>query len=72
MEDIIIKERETRENIVKAINESNLPAFILKPILRDMLEQIERLEQQQYEIAMQNKSKEEKEKEEETKKKGEK
>lgn len=69
MEEIIIKERETRENIVQTINQSNLPAFILKPILRDMLEQIERLEQQQYEIAMQNKSKEE---EKQTKKKGEK
>lgn len=69
MEDIIIKERETRENIVQVINQSNLPAFILKPILKDMLEQIERLEQQQYEIAMQNKSKE---KGKETKKKGEK
>ena len=62
MEEIIIKERETRENIVQAINKSNLPAFILKPILKDMLEQIEQLEQQQYNIAIENKKKKEAEK----------
>ena len=32
MEEIILKERETRENIVQTINKSNLPAFIASSI----------------------------------------
>lgn len=59
MEDLILGERTLRENIVKIINESGLPAFIIKPILADMFTQVEKLEQQQYETALQNKQKKE-------------
>ena len=63
MEEIILKKREFEEKLVELINESNLPAFILKPIIKDMFEQLNILEQQQYELAQKNK--EEKDKEEE-------
>lgn len=62
MEEIILRERELRENIVQEINNSNLPAFIIKPIFKDMLMQLEQLEAQQYEQAKANKKKENKKK----------
>lgn len=46
MEELILKEREFKEKIVEVINNSNLPAFIIKPTLKDLLGQIELLEQQ--------------------------
>ncbi len=55
MEEIILKERETRENIVDVVNKSNLPAFILKNIIKDLYEQINQIEQQQYTEALKNK-----------------
>ncbi len=54
MDEIIIKERELRENIVQLINNSNLPAFILKPIFKDIFEQLENIEKEQYETAKNN------------------
>lgn len=60
MEEIILMKREFEEKLVKLINESNLPAFILKPIIKDLFEQLNILEQQQLEQAQKNK-KEEKE-----------
>lgn len=51
MEDIILKERSFKENIVQVVNNSELPAFIVKPILKDLFEQVSLLEQQQYEQA---------------------
>lgn len=60
MEEIILKKREFEENLVNLINESNLPAFILKPIIKDLFEQLNMLEQQLLEQAQKNK-KEEKE-----------
>ncbi len=51
MEEIIIKERETKEKIVELVNNSKLPAFILKPIFKDMYDQLNILEEQQYKIA---------------------
>lgn len=62
MEEIIIKKREFEEELVKLINDSNLPAFILKPVIKDLFEQLNVLEQQQFEQAQ--KMKEEKDKEE--------
>ena len=59
MDKVILKERETREKIVQVINESELPAFILKPIFKDILEQINEIEIQQYNLALSNKIKEE-------------
>lgn len=43
---------ETEEKIVRSINESNLPAFILKPMLERILNQIQYLEQHEKEEAM--------------------
>lgn len=62
MEEVILIKKEFEENLVKLINESKLPAFILRPIIKDLLEQLNLLEQQQLEQAQ--KIKEEKDKEE--------
>ena len=63
MEEVILMKKEFEENLVELINESKLPAFILKPIIKDLLEQLNLLEQRQLEQAQ--KIKEEKSKEEE-------
>lgn len=60
MEEIILKEREVREQIVQIINKSGLPAVMLKPIFKDFFETLNNAEAQQYEQA--RKLKEEKEK----------
>ena len=60
MEELILKEREFREKIVEVINNSNLPAFIIKPTLKELLGQIDLLEQQQYEKAVNGKEKKKK------------
>ena len=54
MEELIIKEREFKENLVKLINDSKLPAFILKPIFKDTLEQLTMIEMQEYNKAISN------------------
>ena len=54
MEDIILKEKELRVNLTETINKSKLPAFIIKPILKDLFEQASFLEQQQYKEAKSN------------------
>ena len=54
MEELILKERETRVKLVELINTSNLPAFILKPIFKDMLEQLNNIEAAQYNQAQTN------------------
>ncbi len=56
MEELIIKEREFREKLVELINSSNLPAFIIKPTLKDLYEQVNILEEQQYNKAVQEKA----------------
>lgn len=43
---------ETEEKIVRIINETNLPAFILKPMLERILNQIQNLEQHEKEEAI--------------------
>ena len=40
---------ETKENIVKIINESGLPPFLLEPVLKDLYNQISILKQQELE-----------------------
>lgn len=54
MEELILKEREFKENIVQVVNNSKLPAFIIKPILKDLFEQVNVLEEQQYRKAIEN------------------
>lgn len=58
MDELILKEREFKENIVQMINTSGMPAFIVKPIIRELFEQLNLLEQKQYEDACINKNKE--------------
>ncbi len=62
MEELIIKEKEFREKIVELINNSGIPAIMIKPILKELYEQLNVLEVQQYNKAIdkQKKSKEEK------------
>lgn len=43
----ILKIKEAEKEIVKIINNSKLPAFILKPIIEKILRQIEILEEQE-------------------------
>ena len=57
MDEVILKEREVKEKIVETINSSGLPAFMLKTILKDLFEQLNVIEQQQYEEAKKNKEK---------------
>jgi hypothetical protein len=54
MEELIINERKFREDFANLINNAILPAIILKPILKDMFEQLTIQEQQQYELAIKN------------------
>ena len=47
MENVIFKAIELKENVIKQINESELPAIMLKPIFQDILEQLKQLEIEQ-------------------------
>lgn len=48
MEELIIKERDTREKLVELVNNSQLPAILLKPMFKEMLEQLNIIEENQY------------------------
>lgn len=61
MEEVILMKREFEERLVELINKSELPAFILKPIIKDLFEQLNMLEQQQLEQAQKIKEKKDKE-----------
>lgn len=52
MEEIILREREYREKLANITNEIQLPAFILKPIIKEMYEQLNMIEEQQYNEAL--------------------
>lgn len=58
MEEVILKKREFDEKMVQLINESELPAFILKPTFKELYDQLNVLEQQQYQEALASKEKE--------------
>lgn len=47
---VLIKE-ELKYELAKAISESNLPAFVIEPILADFLAEIRMISQKQYEEA---------------------
>lgn len=71
MEELILKERETRGKMAGIINESNLPAFILIAIAKDLLKELEQEEQRQFNVAYETMQKKIKaEQEEKEKKKG--
>lgn len=57
MDEIILNERKFKEELVQLINSSNLHALILKPIFKELLEQIQIQEQIEYEQAKRNKAK---------------
>ena len=59
MEELILKEREIKEKLVDLVNSSNLPAFILRPIFKEMLEQLNIIEETQYNQAQELKAKKE-------------
>lgn len=40
---------ETKENLVKVINESGLPPFLVEPIIKDLYNQVNILKQQELE-----------------------
>lgn len=42
-----LKIREVTDQIANTINEANLPAYILKPIVKDFYTQLQNLEQQE-------------------------
>ena len=42
-------QREFKEKIIIAINESKLPAFVIAPILEQALAEVKHIEEQQYE-----------------------
>lgn len=52
MNELIVKNRDVKENIINIINTSGLPAFILKSIIKDIYEQIDGFEKQEYENAL--------------------
>lgn len=52
MEELIIKEAEYREKIAQLTNQMNLPAFILKPVIKDLYDQLCNIEQEQYRQAL--------------------
>ena len=68
LEDYHIKETELREKIAQVINDSNLPAIITEPVLRDFYEQIHNQKEQQTRNAYINKEKRKQEKENKDKK----
>lgn len=45
---ITLAQREFKDKIVQAINDSGLPAFIISPVLRQALDKVEEIEEQQY------------------------
>ena len=63
MEELILKEREIKEKLVVILNESKLPAFILKSMIKDLYDQINQLEQQKYAQELNNKKDKEEAKE---------
>ncbi len=63
MEEVIIKNMEIKQKLADLINESELPAFILKPTFKDIYEQLNLLEKQQYQKVVASKEKKEEAKE---------
>ena len=53
MQNIIIMRKKFQEDVVNLINESGLPAFIMKDTLRNLIPLLEKLEAQQLQQAEQ-------------------
>ncbi len=52
IEDLILKKRQLEDEIIEVVNKANLPAFIVKPILMEMLQQATIQEEQQLQQAL--------------------
>lgn len=77
MDELLIKQKKLGEQIASLINSANLPAFIIKPVIKDLFDQLDKIEEEQYRQALiaqkskeinekrQEENKEKKEKEEE-------
>ena len=55
--------QETEEQLVKTLNNSNLPAYVLKQILKELYQQIEQIELKEIETYNQEQEKKPKKKE---------
>lgn len=58
MDNSILKIYEFKEEVIQKINNSNLPAVIVKLIIKDLLSEVEKIELQQYQEAKTNQEKE--------------
>lgn len=55
MDELILRNQKFKEDLVELVNKSELPAFIVEPILRELLEQIAIKKQLQLKKAIENK-----------------
>ena len=62
MDEIVLEERKLRESLANLLNEIKLPAVIKKYALREMLNQLDIIEQKEFEQALESKNKDAKEK----------
>lgn len=58
MDNSILKIYQFKEELIQKINNSNLPAIIVKLIIKDLLSEVEKIELQQYQEAKTNQEKE--------------
>ena len=58
----ILKLKETENEIVKILNECDIPAFVLKPMIEKIYRQLEVLEEQEYQKEKENYEKKESDK----------
>ena len=58
---LILKVKDLENRMVATINNAGIPAFIIKPIIEKILNQLNILEQQEYVQAVEKNKKEEKE-----------
>ena len=54
MDEILVQEQELRKKIADLLNEANLPAIVVEPILKDVLQEVILIKQQQYAQALKN------------------
>lgn len=53
--------QDTEEKIIKILNESKIPAFVLKNILQNLFNQLSEIEKNEVEVYLRNKEKDTKE-----------
>ena len=52
IEDLILKKKQLEDSIIEVVNNADLPAFIVKPIFIDILQQVTIQEKQQMQQAL--------------------